>query len=383
MRKKTVSVVLAITMAVLTGCSGGSSSASSGSAAAPAPVLDTAAGTEDTSGAASGNESPDSGKAGEKVAVDEAYTWTAAMNVAETTLNYKMMEKFKELIEARSDGKITLNLYANGQLGNDTEQMQGLIEGSNDFVTTITSGLTSFVPAYGVFDLPNAFPDLDTMRKVLDDETFVSTLNKDSATTNVRLMGMADAGFRQTTSNREIHGAGDFSGLKIRVIQNPYHIAYWQSLGANALAMDFSEVYVGLQQKTIDAQENPYMNIVANKFYETQDYVIETNHLGHVIVFLMNDSLYTGLPAHVQELVDACAQEAIVYTRGLADESIAQDKAAIEASGTAIISLAPAVQKEMKEKASGVYDQVRQDVGDQLVDALLDAIDAAGSNTHQ
>lgn len=383
MRKKTVSVVLAITMAVLTGCSGGSSSASSGSAAAPAPALDTTAGTEDTSGAASGNESPDSGKAGEKVAVDEAYTWTAAMNVAETTLNYKMMEKFKELIEARSDGKITLNLYANGQLGNDTEQMQGLIEGSNDFVTTITSGLTSFVPAYGVFDLPNAFPDLDTMRKVLDDETFVSTLNKDSATTNVRLMGMADAGFRQTTSNREIHGAGDFSGLKIRVIQNPYHIAYWQSLGANALAMDFSEVYVGLQQKTIDAQENPYMNIVANKFYETQDYVIETNHLGHVIVFLMNDSLYTSLPAQVQELVDACAQEAIVYTRGLADESIAQDKATIEASGTAIISLDPAVQKEMKEKASGVYDQVRQDVGDQLVDTLLDAIDAAGSNTRQ
>lgn len=383
MRKKTVSVVLAITMAVLTGCSGGSSSASSGSAAAPAPALDTTAGAGEASGTASGNESPDSAEAGEKVAVDEAYTWTAAMNVAETTLNYKMMEKFKELIEARSDGKITLNLYANGQLGNDTEQMQGLIEGSNDFVTTITSGLTSFVPAYGVFDLPNAFPDLDTMRKVLDDETFVSTLNKDSATTNVRLMGMADAGFRQTTSNREIHGAGDFSGLKIRVIQNPYHIAYWQSLGANALAMDFSEVYVGLQQKTIDAQENPYMNIVANKFYETQDYVIETNHLGHVIVFLMNDSLYTGLPAQVQELVDACAQEAIVYTRGLADESIAQDKAAIEASGTAIISLAPAVQKEMKEKASGVYDQVRQDVGDQLVDALLDAIDAAGSNTHQ
>ena len=66
------------------------------------------------------------------MAVDESYTWTVAMNVAETTLNYKMMEKFKELIEARSDGKITLNLYANGQLGNDTEQMQGLIEGSND-----------------------------------------------------------------------------------------------------------------------------------------------------------------------------------------------------------------------------------------------------------
>lgn len=169
----------------------------------------------------------------------------------------------------------------------------------------------------------------------------------------------------------------DFSGLKIRVIQNPYHIAYWQSLGANALAMDFSEVYVGLQQKTIDAQENPYMNIVSNKFYETQDYVIETNHLGHIIVFLMNDGLYTSLPENVQALVDDCAHEAIVYTRGLADDSIAADKATIEESGTKIITLDSSVQAEMKEKSAGVYDQIREAVGDELVDSLLNAIDAA------
>lgn len=141
--------------------------------------------------------------------------------------------------------------------------------------------------------------------------------------------------------------------------------------------MDFSEVYVGLQQKTIDAQENPYMNIVSNKFYETQDYVIETNHLGHVIVFLMNDSLYQGLPENVQKLVDDCAREAILYTRGLADESIAQDKKIIEESGTTIITLDPAVQEEMKEKASGVYDQIRDVVGDELTDTLLNAIEAA------
>ena len=363
--KKKMSVLLALSMLVLTACSGKS-----------APQTTAAPQTES---AGAGTESSDKTEAagGEQVEIADSYTWTVAMNVAETTLNYKMMDKFKELIEAKSGGKITLNLYANGQLGNDTEQMQGMIEGSNDFVTTITSGLTSFVPAYGVFDLPNAFPDLETMRKVLDDESFVDTLNRDSATTNVRMMGMADAGFRQTTSNKEIHSVADFSGLKIRVIQNPYHIAYWQSLGANALAMDFSEVYVGLQQKTIDAQENPYMNIVSNKFYETQDYVIETNHLGHIIVFLMNDGLYTSLPENVQALVDDCAHEAIVYTRGLADDSIAADKATIEESGTKIITLDSSVQAEMKEKSAGVYDQIREAVGDELVDSLLNAIDAA------
>lgn len=367
--KKKMSVLLALTMMALTACSGGTGSGTT--TAAPAAEAAT------TTGEAAPESEKADAPAGEQVEIADSYTWTVAMNVAETTLNYKMMDKFKELIEERSGGKITLNLYANGQLGNDTEQMQGLIDGSNDFVTTITSGLTSFVPAYGVFDLPNAFPNLETMRKVLDDESFVETLNKDSATTNVRLMGMADAGFRQTTSNKEIHSVADFSGLKIRVIQNPYHIAYWQALGANALAMDFSEVYVGLQQKTIDAQENPYMNIVSNKFYEAQDYVIETNHLGHIIVFLMNDSVYTGLPENVQKLVDECAHEAIVYTRGLADDSIAADKKTIEESGTKIITLDESVQAEMKEKAAGVYDQIREAVGDELVDSLLNAIDAA------
>lgn len=364
--KRRLSAVLAMSMFIMTACSGGGDLSSTTAASVEAPkqeAAQTAAG--------------ESQAAGEYGDIADEYTWTVAMNVAETTLNYKMMDKFKELVEAKSGNKIKLNLYANGQLGNDTEQMQGLIEGSNDFVTTITSGLTSFVPAYGVFDLPNAFPDLETMRTVLDNSSFVEKLNSDSAATNVRLMGMADAGFRQTTSNREIHSAADFAGLKIRVIQNPYHIAYWQALGANALAMDFSEVYVGLQQKTIDAQENPYMNIVSNKFYETQDYVIETNHLGHVIVFLMNDSLYSGLPENVQQLVNDCAHEAILYTRGLADESIEDDKKVIEESGTQIITLDASVQEEMKEKARGVYDQIRATVGDELVDTLLNAIDEA------
>lgn len=305
-----------------------------------------------------------------------AYTWNVAMNVSESTLNYKMMEKFKELIEERSNGQVQVNLYANGLLGNDTEQMQGLIEGTYDFSTTITSGLTSFVPAYGVFDCPNAFPDLDTLRAVLDDEKFVELLNQYSETANIKLMGMTDAGFRETTSNVPVTTADGFKGIKIRVIQNPYHIAYWQDLGANALAMDFSEVYVGLQQKTIDAQENPYMNIVANKFYETQDYVIETNHLAHVIVFLMNNQLYESLPDDMQELVDQCAYEAVLYTRGLADESIASDKKIIVDSGTEIIELPVEEREKMKDMASDVYDKIRADIGNELVDTMLGSIEA-------
>ena len=360
--KKFTALLTAAAMLTLTACSGGTS--------APAT---TAAPKADSAAEAAGSDGNSSN--GSTAEISDSYTWTVAMNVADTTLNYKMMDKFKTLIEEKSGGKITVNLYANGQLGNDTEQMQGLIEGTNDFVTTITSGMPSFIKEYAVFDCPNVFPNLETMRAVLNDQSFTDALNVYSEAAGIKLMGLSDAGFRQTTSNKEIHSAADFKGLKIRVIQNPYHIAYWQGLGANATAMDFSEVYVGLQQKTIDAQENPYMNIVANKFYETQDYVIETNHLGHVIVFLMNNNLYSSLPENVQALVDECAKEAVVYTQGLADESIAQDKATIEASGTKIITLDDSVIAEMKEMAAPVYEQIRADIGDELVDKLLDAVE--------
>lgn len=317
-----------------------------------------------------------SGGAAKNSAETATYNWNVAMNVSETTLNYKMMEKFKELIEERSGGDVKVNLYANGILGGDNEQIQGLIEGSYNFSTTITSGLTSFVPAYGVFDCPNAFPDLDTLRKVLDDQEFVKKINEYSEKANIRLMGMADAGFRETTSNVKVTAADGFKGIKIRVIQNPYHIGYWKALGANALAMDFSEVYVGLQQKTIDAEENPYMNIVANKFYEVQDYVIETDHLAHVIVFLMNNELYESLPEEIQALVDECANEAVIYTRSLADQSIADDKAAIVAAGTEIVELPEEERNKMKEMASGVYEEIRHDIGDDLVDTMLNSIEA-------
>ena len=304
------------------------------------------------------------------------YKWTAALNVAESTINYKIVHKFKELIEERSGGKIILNIYPNGQLGSDKEMMEALTMGNIGFSSTITTGLVDFVPENAVFDLPSAFPSLEVMRKVLD-SPFKDLMNKYNAKGNIMLLGYADAGFRQTTSNRPIRSVADFDGLKIRVMQNPYHITYWKSLGANALAMDFSEVYIALQQGQIDAQENPYMNIVANKFYEAQKYVIETNHVGHIIVFVMNNHLYQSLPANVKSLVDACSKDAIAYGRSLADESIAADKKVITDNNVEIIKLSPADYEQMKKKAAPVYKQIRAKIGDELVDSFLKEIDAA------
>lgn len=360
MKKRILSVIMAMAVAAGLAACGSSSSTSTQTTAA--------AQTE-----ASGDNA--SAASGDVVAIDDSYTWNVAMNVGESTLNYKFFEKFKSDIEARSAGKIKINLFPNGQLGGDAEQLLALMDGTVAFCTTITSGLTSTIPEYGVWDLPNAFTDLETMRKAESNADLLNALNEASAKKNIHLMGMADAGFRELTSSKEVHALSDLSGLKVRVIDNPYHQLYWTSMGASTTTMDFNEVYSSLQQKVIDAEENPYMNITANRFYEVQPYIVETNHLGHIMVFLMNNDLYNSLPENVRTLIDECSQSALETTISAADEAIAGYKKTIEDYGSQIIELDESVLKEMLEKSQPVYDKARTDLGDALVDTFLHAAD--------
>lgn len=115
------------------------------------------------------------------------------------------------------------------------------------------------------------------------------------------------------------------------------------------------------------------MNICANKFYEVQPYIVETNHLAHMMVFTMNKSTYDGLPENVQALIDECAANALTVTRAAADDAIAEYKQTIEDAGSQIITLDESVLSEMQEMAQPVYDKVRADLGDDLVDTFLNA----------
>lgn len=131
-----------------------------------------------------------------------------------------------------------------------------------------------------------------------------------------------------------------------------YHIAYWNALGAAATPMQFTEVFMGLQQGTIDGEENPYMNIVGNNMQEVQKYIVETNHIGHVIIFFMNYDLYNSLPSDVRRLVDECAAAATAYGNAKADASIKQYKQTCIDAGAQIITLEPSVIDEIRKKVS-------------------------------
>ena len=303
-----------------------------------------------------------------------SYDWIAAMTVSETTTNYKMVEKFAELINERSNGSITVELYPGGQLGNTTEFTEAVVAGSIDIGTGMTTDLVDFVPEMGLFDMPNLFASIDQMRALLTSDYALGTINEYCISHGVRMLGFSDAGFRQLTTNKRVGKLNDLSGQKIRVMTNNYHIAYWNAVGASAVPMQFGEVFMALQQNTIDGEENPYMNIVGNNFQEVQKYIVETNHLGHIITFFMNGDLYAGLPDNTRALVDECAAEAVAYAAEVANESIALDKQTCIDAGCEIITLSDEDLATLQEKAQVVYDMVRQSLGDEKVNGLLDAI---------
>jgi TRAP-type C4-dicarboxylate transport system substrate-binding protein len=160
-------------------------------------------------------------------------------------------------------------------------------------------------------------------------------------------------------------------------MENPYHMAYWNALGATATPLAFSELYIGLQQGLVHAQENPLDIFMSSKFYEQQDYIIDTKHIAFIATILMNKEQWDSMPAEYQELMNECFEEASKF--GAENAKIVEDenKQKIIEAGVEIIELDQATYDAMFEKSLSVQDMIREAVGDELVDDYLSAIEAA------
>ena len=154
-------------------------------------------------------------------------------------------------------------------------------------------------------------------------------------------------------------------------MENSFHIDFWKALKASPTPMTFSEVYIGLQQGTIDAEENPYEVIVSNRLYEQQKYIVETNHLPHLISLIVNDDFYQELPEETKTIINEAAQTAKIKARQASDERIEEKMKVIEESGTEIITLSDELHQQIREAAQPVYDVIGAQVDKDIVTAYL------------
>lgn len=298
-----------------------------------------------------------------------------ANDSTDDTVTGLMTQKLKEVLEQKSNGEFQVATFPNSQLGSDVEITQAAQNGELAFVVQNTAPQVNFVPKAAVFDLPNLFVSKEVARKALD--TFQKDIEPEYEAAGLIMLGFSDQGFRVLSTNKPIYKIEDFQGLKLRTMENRYHVQYWQALGANPAPLPFSELYLSLQQGTVTGQENPYEVIVATKFYEVQKYVVDTNHLFHTITIIMSKAIYDQLTPEEQQLVRDAAREVIVWGREQADLRHADRVKILQDNGVEIIELSPELLGAMQEKAKPVYDAITEAVGADLVGKLQAAVAAA------
>lgn len=301
----------------------------------------------------------------------QRYAWPLATASPEDTVTQLYAEVFVDEVTRLSDGKVKIQIYPNSTLGGDRELLESCQDGDIPFVIQNTAPQMTFMPDIAVFDIPCRFDNIEEVRAKVDDEKFYSLIEKVYEKGGFHLLGYADQGFRVMSTNKKIQSLSDFKGQKIRTMENSFHIDFWKTLKASPTPMTFSEVYIGLQQGTIDAEENPYEVIVSNRLYEQQKYIVETNHLPHLISLIVNDDFYQKLPEDTKTIINEAAQTAKIKARQASDERIEEKMKVIEDSGTEIITLSDELHQQIREAAQPVYDAIGSQVNEEIVKAYL------------
>jgi tripartite ATP-independent transporter DctP family solute receptor len=340
-------------LGMLAGC-GGSTASTSSAPAAAAPAADSSAAAAPAADAAPAGATYTI-KLGHACSSAHPYNQGAA--------------KFKELVEERTNGAITVELYPESLLGAERDLIEGLQMGSVEMCIVSTAPLSSYSDAFLAFDLPFLFTTKAQARGVVDSEIGTSMFDSLAETSGIIGLCYFENGFRHfTNDDHPLVKAEDFKGMKIRVMENQVMMATITALGGSPTPMAFNELYNALQQKTIDGEENPIGQIYDKKMYEVQHYITISNHFYAPAPLLISRAFFESLPADYQEIIKQAALEARDYERERTDaEEDAQLQEMIDKYGCEVC-FDPDI-ASLQAATQAVYDEF---VGDgKLIDPAI------------
>ncbi len=271
----------------------------------------------------------------------------------------------------KSGGKLKIQPFYDGSLGNDIAATSSVRTGSLDMVITSTAPLVGILPSIGVFDLPFLFNNEREADQVLDGKA------GDYFTTKLIGVGLVNLaywenGFRNTTnSKRPITRVEDFDGVKMRVMQNTVFIDTFKALGSNAVPMAYSEVYSALETKTVDGQENPFANIENSKFYEVQKYLTLTRHAYSPLVVLASKKTWDAMSPAEQAALKDCATVGRDEERRVNREQAVSSVTNLKAKGMVVNEISPAEMQRIRERTRPVYEQHGKAIGDEALNLVF------------
>jgi tripartite ATP-independent transporter DctP family solute receptor len=227
-------------------------------------------------------------------------------------------QKFRQLLDERSKGRIKLEVFPAAQLGSEVAMLEGVRLGSVDVSAAHVANASTVVPELSLFSVSYLFKDRDHYERVVNDPKFRERIESLVASKNlgIKVIGYYAAGVRNIYTRRGPAATpDDLKGTKIRVMNNPVEAKIWNTLGAIPTPMNFGEVYQSLQSGVLDAAENAPAVIESNRHYEAAKTIILTEHQRSISLLVMNERKFNGLSGDLKEIVLASARDAAEHER--------------------------------------------------------------------
>lgn len=354
MLKKSLSVLLATCFAtcVLSGCSGGLGSAKSSSA--------------------NGNASETSHNSIAQITIKVSNGASAGSPGVEAQKN-----TFKKLIEKNSKGKIAVEIYSDGQIGDDTKGTEACRAGDLECVNTSTAPLVGLVPELSIFDIPFLFSDSEVADKIVDGD-IGQLLNKKLEEKGLINLAWNENGFRDVTNSKHVvKMPSDLNGLKIRTMDNQFHLEAWKDLGASPTPLSWSEIFTALQQHTVDGQENPVPNFYATHIQEVNKYVTVSDHIYSPFLLIYSAEKWKQLDASSQKIIRDAAVQYSQEERRLNREETKTLLKKLQDEGYSVTYLTKDERQAWKDKTAGVWNSVGNQVGSDMITKLKSALKVA------
>jgi tripartite ATP-independent transporter DctP family solute receptor len=289
------------------------------------------------------------------------------------------MEKFKEIVEKNSAGKLKVNIFAGGTLGSDQANVSAIQGGSLEMASMNSGIFASQVKDFGVFDFPFMFATTKEADAVVDGP-FGKKMH--AKLEEKGLIGLAyyELGFRHLTNGkRPINKVSDIEGLKLRVIPNPINVDWVKALGANPTPLPFPELYAALEQGAVDGQENPIPTINSAKLYEVQKNLTLTGHQYNPQSVVISKKFWDALNAAEKKIVADAAIESAKFQRETARALEASLLANLKKNGMQVTQLSDSEMSILRDKMRPVTAKYGVVVGQDLVKELQAEIEKARS----
>lgn len=253
--------------------------------------------------------------------------------VPEADLQHALATEFARLVEEGTGGELTVQIFPNGQLGNDQQMIDGTRSGIIDITLVGLNNYTGLVPEAGAFELPFIFPAREDAYAALDGAAGDAVAER-LAESGLHVLGYPENGYRNMTNDRgPIRAPGDLAGLRMRVNNSKALNDMFALLDANPQQLPVAELYTALETGVVDAQDHPIGIVSSFKFNEVQDYLSLTQHAYAALGWTMNKARFDGLTPEQQQVVTDAAAQAVDMQRAMVAEREEAMIAGLEAEG--------------------------------------------------